>query len=360
MLTNKIKSRLKIYESQDMKFIAESLLSDSLEKKELLEFISELRDENNFSVFPNESIDISFDETSKVDSTKVHELIKEIVDQKRDALFWPHEGDLIGRCKIIELAGKGYTSNVYRSIHEFLGIEVALKILSETVKTDNPGIETMFLQEARNTAKLKHPNLVSIFDADKGEKFTYMVMEFVDGVDLDKVLLNEQTLTYGQVVQIMMSLCDVLEYALDNGIIHRDIKPGNIMISRKSEVKLLDLGLSKIVKAKDSSEDGNIVGTPLYMSPEQFINSNDVDHRADIYSIGATFFHLLTGNPPFKPKTIREIISQKIVSDDYTPKLEGDFPEKLKEVINKLLTRDRDKRYQTYRELKEDLAIIKY
>lgn len=325
-------------------------------ENEILDFLSNLKDKNNKDIKVIENLDIKFDNKSKLDQSKTKELVKDIINSKKSS--WPKNEELIGRCKILNLCGKGFTSNVYRAIHEFLGIEVAIKVLSEQLKHDNPEIEAMFLQEAKHTAKLKHPNLVSIFDADKGEKYTYMVMEFVEGYSFEQLLKDGKNIDYKKAVDIMLKLCDALDYALQKGIIHRDIKPGNIMLSHNGDVKLLDLGLSKIVSTS-SEENGQIVGTPVYMSPEQFISSNDVDHRADIYSLGATFFHLITGEPPFKSKTFREIISQKIIDDSFIPKLTEDkYPVQLKVIIEKMLARDRDLRFQSYTELKSELEKL--
>lgn len=323
---------------------------------ELLNFLSELKDKNNTDIKVIDDLDVSFENRSQLNLEKTKELLKSIIESKKVDPFWPKNGDVIDRCEIIGLCGKGFTSNVYRAVHEFLGIDVAIKILSDQLKIDNPEIENMFLQEAKNTAKLKHPNLVSIFDANKGDKYTYMIMEIVDGYTLETILKKHEKLNYKKAISIMIKLADVLEYALQKGMIHRDIKPGNIMLSYKDEVKLLDLGLSKILNNKNDEDNGVIVGTPIYMSPEQFISSNTVDHRSDMYSLGATFFHLITGEPPFKSKTFKEIITQKIVSDDFVPKLDNsEYPNELRVIMDKLLARDRDQRYDSYEQLKNDL-----
>jgi len=156
----------------------------------------------------------------------------------------------------------------------------------------------------------------------------------------------------------MIKICDALIYALKNGIIHRDIKPSNIMVSKKLEVKLLDLGLSKRINFKSEAEQ-YIVGTPLYMSPEQFIDSNSVDHRADLYSLGATFYHLLTGQPPFKTKTYREMITAKFSSYAFDLKINSNnYPDEIKIIITKLMQRDRELRYQSYEILRKDLTSL--
>ena len=355
MLEDAKKIKVNIYRNNIEEF---KQLDLDYHNEEILNFFAELKDYKNNSVIGKESLEVYFNEKSKIDPYKARKLVELIIKESKNS-FWPKKGDLLGRCKIIELSGKGFTSHVYRAVHEFLGIEVAVKVLSDELKNDNPEIEKMFLQEAKNTAKLHHPNLVSIFDADKGDKYTYMIMEFVNGIDLEQLIYDKGHLEYQEAIRVMLKLCDALNYALDKGIIHRDIKPGNIMISKTSEVKLLDLGLSKIVNNKNDLEEGNIVGTPIYMSPEQFIDSNSVDHRADLYSLGATFYHLLTGSEPFKTKSYREIIMQKVTSDDFIPIFKGEnYPDKIEKIISKLMARDKEERYQSYNLLKNDLLML--
>lgn len=295
----------------------------------------------------NEQLELIFDESTKVEHKKIKELLKELKAQN----IALKEGDFLGKCKIIKAVGKGLTSDVYKAFHQFLGIEVALKVLSNELKEENSLIEEMFLQEAKNTAKLRHENLVRIFDAEKGEKYTYMVMEFIDGIDLSFVLDSGKTLKSIQAVEVMIQLCDVLDYALKKGFIHRDIKPANIMISKSLEVKLMDLGLSKVQETA-SKESDHMVGTPFYMSPEQFINSEAVDYRSDLYSLGATFFHLITGKPPFRGTTLSEIIQEKIIKE-FDLKIEApEVPEELKSVLYALLNKNPDKRIQKYSDLR--------
>lgn len=349
-----LENKLKVNINNQINF--ESIIINE-DNKDVIDFFSEITTNNGFKVLGDENLNIFFDDKTKINSFKAKYLIDSIIKETRN-YFWPRKNDIIGRCKIIELSGEGFTSNVYKATHEFLGIEVAIKILSNDLKHNNPNIETMFLEEAINTAKLRHPNLVGIFDANKGNKYTYMIMEFVDGIDLDKFLEKNGVLQYKDAIPIMIKICDALIYALKNGIIHRDIKPSNIMVSKKLEVKLLDLGLSKRINFKSEAEQ-YIVGTPLYMSPEQFIDSNSVDHRADLYSLGATFYHLLTGQPPFKTKTYREMITAKFSSYAFDLKINSNnYPDEIKIIITKLMQRDRELRYQSYEILRKDLTSL--
>lgn len=301
------------------------------------------------------NINIIFDVDSKIESEEFSIPIEKqkTIAKARDFRFWPHKDEIIGKCKIVSLSGQGFTSNVYKAVHQFLGIEVALKILSRELVEGVPEIEDLFLQEARNTAKLKHPNLVSIFDADKGEKYTYMVMEYIDGICFDEYIDQGFTLDNDSVVKFLVQMCDVLEYALTHNYVHRDIKPGNIMRMENGDSKLLDLGLSKIIGA--NKDDNGIVGSPMYMPPEQFISSDMVDHRSDIYSLGATLHHLITGKPPFNVDSVKQIIQEKVVKD-YSPIIENNNIDlNIKNIIYKMMKKNPDERFQSYLDIKEAL-----
>lgn len=306
-------------------------------------------------------ISVIFDETSKVNSNDFNAPIEKqkAIAKARDFRFWPKKDEIVGKCKIVELSGQGYTSNVYKAVHQFLGIEVALKILSNELVESSPEVETLFLQEARSTARLKHPNLVSIFDADKAEKYTYMVMEYIDGICFDEYIDFGSKFDNIKTIKFLLQMCDVLEYARQNNYIHRDIKPGNIMRLQNGDIKLLDLGLSKVIGLSKNNDTG-IVGSPMYMPPEQFISSDSVDHRADIYSLGATIHHIITGEPPFKVTSVKEIIQEKVVKD-YSPSINtNNISDDFKNIIYKMMKKSPDDRYQSYLDIKNDLEKLKF
>lgn len=322
---------------------------------ETLDFVS------NIGIFKDNNIDFSNVIFSEVDTVSKDNLSKTLDKYYQIIDFWPNKNDTVGKCKIKNLIGKGQTSNVYHAIHEFLGIDVALKILSKEFKETDESVEKMFLQEARHTAKLNHKNLVSIFDAEKNDKYTYMVMEYIDGVNLDSIIKNKRTISMPHAIEIILNLADVLEYSLENNIMHRDIKPANIMISKDGRVKLLDLGLSIGVShtpIKDMEFNG-LVGTPHYMSPEQILNPDNIDHRADMYSIGATFYHLLTGKTVFDTYSLKELI-RKSIDSDYSKEINSSLLDPaIRSTIMNLLKKDPNERTQTYKDLKRELFAIK-
>ena len=204
--------------------------------------------------------------------------------------IYPEVGDTIGKYTIKSILGKGATATVYKAVHKYLNIEVALKILSPELIEQDKTIQERFLEEAMNHARLQHANLVRITDVEKDSQFTYMVMDFVDGDTLEKIVKKEGAIEPLKAIKIILEISRALKYALDSNMIHRDIKPANIIITKDEQVKLADFGLAKNVQEKDRFDTaGKIYGTPYYMSPEQFTDPVNVDHRSDIYSIGTTF-----------------------------------------------------------------------
>lgn len=303
----------------------------------------------------NDSETLLFDDN---DSISEEDILFTLEKYNKIIDYWPGKNDKIGKCNINSLIGKGQTSNVYHATHKFLGIDVALKILSEEFKSTDPNIENMFLQEAKHMAKLNHKNLVSILDAEKNDNYTYIVMEYIDGVNLNSIIEKEKRITVHHTIEIMLNLADVLEYALENNIIHRDIKPGNIMVSKEGRVKLLDLGLSIGISSSDLEIEG-LIGTPHYMSPEQIISPNNIDHRADLYSLGATFYHLLTGKTVFDTNCIKALI-KKSIDSDYEKEIDLTLLDSsIRTIIANLLKKDPNYRIQTYNELKRELFALK-
>ena len=208
---------------------------------------------------------------------------------------------MLSGLEVQELIGKGGMGAVYRARQTELDRNVAIKILPREIQGD-PGFGERFLREARTLAKLNHPNIVAVYDFGQVDSLFYFVMEFVDGVTL------RDTIAAGNVkpeeaLRIVPDLCDALQFAHDEGIVHRDIKPENILLDKRGRIKIADFGLAKLVKG-DSVDDKNltgthqVMGTVKYMAPEQMTTTRNVDHRADIYSLGVIFYELLTGELP--------------------------------------------------------------
>ena len=201
------------------------------------------------------------------------------------------------RYEIVEEVGRGGMGVVFRARDRRLGREVALKRLPDHIRNHPKAIE-LFLREARAAAALNHPNIVTLFDAGREGDTLFMTMELLRGSPLQKILREKGRLSPGTVAKIGGQVAQGLQYAHEQGIVHRDIKTANIFFTEKKVVKIMDFGLAKMVEEVRRSTSV-IGGTPYYMAPEQSAGEQ-VDHRADLYALGVTFFELLTGSVPFK------------------------------------------------------------
>src|SRR3954471_6680344 len=248
---------------------------------------------------------------------------------------------------ILEMIGIGGMGVVYKARQPNLDRIVALKILSPDAGAD-PAFSKRFAQEARSLARLNHPNIVSVYDFGLAGPYYYFVMEFVDGTNL-REMSDIRKLEPREALAIIPKICDALQYAHDEGVVHRDIKPENILVDKKGRVKIADFGIAKILgqnAAANTRLTGpqTVMGTPHYMAPEQFERPLEVDHRADIYSLGVVLYEMLTGDLPlgrFAPP------SQKVQIDV-----------RLDEVVLRTLENKPDLRYQRASELKTELESI--
>ena len=207
---------------------------------------------------------------------------------------------LFPQLEILELLGRGGMGAVYKARQPGLDRLVALKILPVTPGGD-PSFNERFQREARALATLSHPNIVGVFDFGQTPTLSYFIMEYVDGVNL-RQLEHTSKLTPHEALAIVPQVCEALQFAHDRGIVHRDIKPENILVDKQGRVKIADFGLAKLMRVEPSgfalTQSHHVVGTPQYMAPEQVEHPQDVDHRADIYSLGVVFYEMLTGELP--------------------------------------------------------------
>jgi tRNA A-37 threonylcarbamoyl transferase component Bud32 len=252
---------------------------------------------------------------------------------------------LFPQLEILELVGEGGMGAVYRARQPKLQRLVAVKILSRELSAD-PAFAQRFLREGQALARLQHPNIVALHDFGEVDGYYFLVMEYADGLNLRQIM-QRGDLTPREALAIVPQICDGLQYAHDAGVIHRDIKPENVLIDRNGKVKITDFGLAKIVDPDGPSHtltgSGQIMGTPQYMAPEQLTSSRDVDHRADIYSLGVVFYELLTGN---LPRGRFDLPSRRIAVDV-----------RLDEVVLRALEQEPARRYQHVSELKTGVAV---
>jgi predicted Ser/Thr protein kinase len=217
--------------------------------------------------------------------------------------------------EIVEMVGQGGMGVVYKALQKNLGRTVALKVLSPHLSADPEFVER-FTREARALASLSHPNIVGIYDSGIHDHVPYLVMEYVDGTPLRKMLASKK-LTAGRVLEVIPQICDALHYAHAHGVVHRDIKPENILVDREGRVKIADFGLAKLASLDETriTKTGYVMGSPHYMAPEQYQGAGRVDHRADIYSLGVVFYEMLTGEIPmgrFKPPSEKALVDRRL------------------------------------------------
>ena len=264
-----------------------------------------------------------------------------------------------GKYKLLDRIGAGGMASVYLCEHRIMRRRVAIKILPPSM-AKNPSSLERFHREARASAALDHPNIVRAHDVDNDGNMHFLVVEYIDGVNLSDLVRNNAPLAIDRACHYIAQTCAGLQSAHVVGLVHRDIKPANLLLDRYGTVKILDLGLALFFHDDDEltkEHDNNaVLGTADYLAPEQGIDSHGVDIRADIYSLGATLYFLLTGQPPFAGGTIaQKLVWHHMRAVKPASELRPEVPPELDAVIEKMMAKDRDLRYQTPREVFEAL-----
>ena len=272
------------------------------------------------------------------------------------------QGQIVGKYEIIRKIGKGGMGVIYLARHTQLDTLRALKVLPAENAAENPAFTERFIREARIASQIRHPNVVEVMDveADPQLNVSYIVMEYIDGGSLRQIIRSQSKLNIEQSIVTIQCVASALSVAAEHGIVHRDIKPDNIMFTKRGGVKLADLGIAKKDDEDDNLTKTNVMmGTPAYLSPEQVENPKAVDIRSDIYSLGATFYEMLTGQTPYPGKTSYDIL-RKIFSDPVPdPRtVNPEIPGEIAAVVMKMIAKDPQKRYQTPDELLEALEKI--
>ncbi|OGV33780.1 MAG: hypothetical protein A2020_11680 [Lentisphaerae bacterium GWF2_45_14] len=231
------------------------------------------------------------------------------------------KGMIVAGFKLESKLGTGGMGEVWLAHHTTMDRKVALKILSPGLTSNSEFVER-FMKEVRNAAKMAHPNIVTAFDAGVDKGVYYLAISYIDGVELGNLLKIEKIIEEKKALKIIKDIAYALQYAWDEyKILHRDIKPSNIMIDRKGNAKLLDLGISKsLSEDAQLTLSGMIVGTPYYMSPEQALSKPNQDFRADLYSLGATLYHMVVGSVPYDAETAVGILTKHITESLPSPK----------------------------------------
>ena len=271
-----------------------------------------------------------------------------------------HKGFFLGKYKLLTHLGTGGMSSVYLAENTLINRRVAVKVLPPS-RIEDSSYLARFYREAQAAASVDHRNIVRAYDIDNDGKNHYIVMEYVEGRDLQATVKALGPLEYETAAEYIRQAAEGLDSAHASGLVHRDIKPANLLLDTKGVVKILDMGLARFSNDSRASltiaHDENVLGTADYLAPEQAVNSHTVDHRADIYSLGCTLYYLLTGHPPFTEGTLAERIMKHqkqpppSIFDD-----RPDAPQELVDICLKMMAKTPGKRYSSAGEVSSALA----
>ena len=266
-----------------------------------------------------------------------------------------HRGFFLGRYKLLGQIGTGGMSTVYLGEHVLMQRRVAIKVLPRQRVSDTSYL-ARFHREARAAATLDHANIVRAYDVDNDKDIHYMVMEYVDGRDLQQTVKRSGRLDYATAAEYIRQAAEGLGHAHSHGLIHRDVKPANLLVDQKKVVKVLDLGLARFTDDDCASltvqYDENVLGTADYLAPEQAIDSHRVDARADIYSLGCAMYFLLTGHPPFPDGTLpQRLMAHQRQQPQPIAQQRSDAPAELVAICTKMMAKRPADRYQSMGEV---------
>lgn len=268
-------------------------------------------------------------------------------------------GTTMGQYRVIERIGRGGMAEVYKGTHLKLGSLVAIKVLYSHL-SDEEGFLARFEREAQSVAAMQHPHLVRVFDYESGGELSYMVMDFIDGGTLKQKIQELSKsgayLPYRESFRIFRQVADALDYAHRKNMVHRDVKSANILLDKGGNAFLTDFGIARIISNTQFTATGALLGTPMYMSPEQ-CQGEKVTSLSDIYSLGIVLFEMATGSVPFETETPLSVIHKHIYEPMPGPsEFRPDIPEALENVIMKSLAKDPTGRYQTALDMLRALA----
>ncbi|MEE8452022.1 MAG: serine/threonine-protein kinase [Thermoguttaceae bacterium] len=271
-----------------------------------------------------------------------------------------HKGFFLGKYKLLDHLGTGGMSSVYLAEHVLMQRRVAIKVLPAK-RVEDTSYLVRFHREAQAAAALDHRNIVRAYDVDNDGKIHYLVMEYIEGRDLQVTVREDGPLDYVDAAEYTRQAAEGLAHAHGEGLIHRDVKPANLLVDQSGVVKVLDLGLARFTDDDQASltvqYDENVLGTADYLSPEQALDSHGVDHRTDIYSLGCSLYYLLTGHPPFCEGTLpQRLMAHQKETPPPISKDRDDAPEDLVEICSRMMAKKADVRFQSAREVSEALA----
>ena len=311
----------------------------------------------------------------KIKPADTNSFAKALVSRKRLTPFQAkalkqgrYKGLVLGNYIVLEKLGEGGMGHVFKARHRRMGRIVCLKVLRSSGRK-SPEMVERFKRETRAVASLNHPNIVVAHDADESDGIPFLVMEYIEGLDLSQYVKKHGEMPASKVVPLMLQAAQALAYAHDQGVVHRDIKPHNLLLDTTGSVKILDMGLARfdsyLTESPDASthaamtNSGVVMGTVDYMSPEQAMNCRNADARSDIYSLGCTLYFMLTGKPLYDGQTVMErLIAHR---EKATPWLANEAPGvslELAAVFQKMVAKEAEDRYQSMNDLIDDLGIL--
>lgn len=267
---------------------------------------------------------------------------------------------LYNRYKIEEQLGRGGMGTVYRATDIALNQKVAIKVLPYEF-SNSPETEKRFEREFLALINLSHPNIVAVYDYGQAGSIIFFVMEYLQGKDLRRLIKSKPRRIQDllNITKMFIQVCHALAYIHSKGIVHRDLKPNNIFIQKNGNIKVMDFGLAKL---QDSSvhltQEGSVLGTAMYMSPEQ-ASGKEIDHRSDVYGLGALLYHCLCGSPPFTGTNPIEILKKHLLETPQKPTYYNPFiPQKIVTILKKAMDKNPDSRYQSAEEFSQDLQRV--
>ncbi|CAG0947186.1 partial serine/threonine protein kinase, bacterial, partial [Anaerolineae bacterium] len=258
-------------------------------------------------------------------------------------------GESVGQFDIVAYVGQGGMATIFKAYQKNLDRYVALKVIHPTLKNDQSFVARL-TREAQIVGNLNHPNIVTVYDFIQSESVPFLVLQFIDGKTL-KDVLQEHKLSTREVFEILQPVADALTFAHAHGVLHRDVKPSNIMLDKEGHVYLTDFGLARVERSGESTMSHDmLIGSPQYLSPEQ-AKSETVDARTDVYSLGIVLFEMFTGKPPFSAETPYATIMQQINDPPAAARsINPDVPIAIEQVLARALEKDPNKRYASVRD----------
>lgn len=272
-----------------------------------------------------------------------------------------HQGFFLGKYKLLKHLSSGGMSSVYLAEHTLMQRKVAIKVLPPA-RIEDTSYLPRFQRECRVMASLDHNNVVRAHDFDVDGRLHYLVLEYIDGLDLQRLVETEGAVDFDKAAHYIAQAADGLGHAHEMKMVHRDMKPANLMVDRRGMVKVLDLGVARIVTGDDDTASltlahkEDVLGTADFLAPEQALNSHHVDHRADIYALGCTLYYLITAGVPFKEQNLaKKLMAHQTQEPPSILEARPDCPPGLVAVCRKMMAKELDERYQTMEEVSADL-----